>query len=520
MEVLQALGNLGLVAISVVALIAMIIFYKPIRDILENFTRVQVEHGETKLSVSQERDEIEEKAEVQTEEQAVGEMPKASSDGKASQPNLEVEPETSDEWLSEMMFAFSANEIERGETAYKRAQESESDAVQKLKNEAFYLYLRYRSRDAYALGKLQAMIERTSATPEALFEIYKFIGSSYELSNDFLKAAAAYESSAENAQTEDNRANSVGSVARCLFAAGEQEQAYGRVTEEIGKLESNKALSALYKSLASLYESSEDTELRAIALEKALEYAPNDTSLRFDTAYSYGQNSFDTLALLHYDTLLKFEPRSSTSLNNIAVAYGELQMEVHKTRFLKKAVEENESLAAANLAYQYIDAGFVEEAMQILNEAKQKENVHPNVGRALANATEKQETELKTEKQAIENALEQRNFLLSFAEAYLIDCAASDGFEGIWYFDDGTEANAVYEVDTLKIQWERNGKEHYLKAYPKNCGAKITEYSRKEKYISTDLADKGYAVLESGKQINIMILKGGRHTFLTLKRSQ
>jgi Flp pilus assembly protein TadD len=406
-------------------------------------------------------------------------------------------------------------------TTYKRAQEAESDAIQKLQNEAFYLYLRYRCRDVSAFGKLKAMVERANAIPEALFEVYRFIGASYKFSNDFLKAAKAYENSIKNARTEEERADSTGFAADCLFAAGNQEQAYCRIMEEIRKSESSEALSALYKSLAMLYELAEDSEFRAITLEKALEYSPNDVSLRFNAAYSYGENDLDTLALLHYNTLLKFEPNDNKALNNIAVAYGELKILTQKTRFLKKAIKENETLAAANLAYQYIDAGFVEEAMQILNEAKQQENAHPNVGRALAAAAERQELDAEIEKKFIETAREQGRFLLAFAEAYFVDCASAASFEGAWHFFDEVEATAIRENDELKIGWERGGKKHRIVAHVKNQGARITKYTRNDDYFSNDLGDKGYAfLLQEEQQIQIMTLKGHKHSFLTLRRNQ
>jgi tetratricopeptide (TPR) repeat protein len=289
---------------------------------------------------------------------------------------------------------------------------------------------------------------------------------------------------------------------------------------QIDESDDREALFTLYSGLASLYERADDSELRAIALEKAIEFKPNDTQLRFGAAWSYSQSDCNALSLMHYHTLLGFTPDNVTALNNMGVIYGELQMHTKRISSFKEAWEHGETLSAANLAYAYMNGGFVDEAMGILNKAKQGEDVHANVGSALAAVDQKKEAESKKETETLSAAHEQRQFLLSFAEAYFSSRSVTSHFEGAWRFSDSVEATATWSDDKVKINWERSDKKYSMTARVRSLGARITNYTRPGYYPST-LGDNGFAYLsDDGQQMEIMVLTDNKHDFLTLRRSQ
>src|SRR5215217_1746854 len=329
-ETINAISNLWLLALIVLLIVGVILFYKQIRSALDRLIALRFRRGDTELS-----SEFAKSPPVEAE-------PPAYADERATPPQLEVEsreesvvvePGTQSDPFDTMIFAFLRNDILRGEEAYKQLQEAEANAVQKLRNKAVYLYLRYKSGDTSAFEQLQNLAEEENLPSEILPTVYNFIGNCYDLGDNFLKAAEAYEAAAEAAQSEEDRATYIASAAGGLFAAGSREEAFNRVTQEIDKTSTPKALSTLYTELASLYEKTGDSELRAIALEKAIEYQPNDTDLRFGAAYSYSENDLSTLALMHYQTLLEFKPDDTMALNNLGVTYGELNMPVKRSDF-------------------------------------------------------------------------------------------------------------------------------------------------------------------------------------------
>lgn len=517
-EAIRAIGGLWPIVVSIVTLIVVVILRKPLVGILERLKEVQFRRGNTAFSMPLESQSIESKPDPQTQ---VGEQSTAEpEEGNPTDELSYVNPETSGEWLAEMVQAFFDNDMKRGEDAYKHAQDAESNANKKLRNEALYLHLLYRSGDTSALEKLQDLAEQVSSTPEVLSNVKEYIGMSYELASDYRRAAEAYVSANEAAQTEEGRANMTVAAAKCLFSAGDREAAFSKITNGIGSSSKSKALSTLYQGLASLYEKEGNKEFETIALEKAIENSPNDRQLLFGAAYSYDEDEANILSLLHYNTLLEFSPDDPAALNNIGVVYGKLQMPAKQISYYKKAFERDNTLAAANIAYDYMKAGFMDEAMQILTEASQKKDVHSNVGKATSDIDTRKEAESERKKELLEMAQEQRQFLLSFSEAYFADYDTSTDFEGTWFFRDDVVATAEQQNDKLRIEWERGDKKHYIVAYVKNQGAKITQYAREDKYSPSKLADKGYAFLDQERQIKVMVLKDNTHTFLTLKRDQ
>lgn len=443
------------------------------------------------------------------------------SEATLKEEALESQARTSNELLEDMVSAFMSADIERGEEVYEQAQNAESDANEKLRIEAIYLRLRYGRGDTTALDKLQDLVERAKEAPEVLPTVYEFVGSAYDIAEEFQAANKAYESAAEVAPSEEERAQYVNSAAHCLFEAGDSKKAFERLMVEIERTSSRKALSKLYSGLASLHKEAGNTDVRAIALQKALEYKPNDTQLRFNAAYSSNESDLSALSLMHYHILLRLKPDNAAALNNIGVIHEQLDMPIRQVNSYKKASEKGNTLAAANLAYQYLNAGFADEAKDVLNTARVKEDVHPNVGNALAAVPQKEEVESKIEAEALDAAREQRRFLLAFAEAYFTRPSVDPQFEGGWHFPDGIEVETTQSNNRLEMKWKRNDKEHVLSAHTHNCGVLITKYSRRDTYFPSSLGDKGYAYLsEDNQHMQLMVLKDGKHSLLKLERNQ
>jgi tetratricopeptide (TPR) repeat protein len=320
---IEAISGLWLLAFAVVLLVFLVLFRGPLGKVLEKFTRFDLEKGDAKLSVEQRGPDQAEEIEQQSEAlEAV--MPEAE-EPEQSEEVSETEPTTVQGWVTEMLVASAVGDTERLSEAYRKAQDAEDDAAQHLRTESLYWRLRYEQGDTSAFDKLQELVARAEKNPEALPTIYNHIGMAYEIGNDYFKAAEAFDTAAEATSTETSRAQYAVSVARCLFAAGQRKGAFERLANEISDTSTPSALSRLYKGLATLYDKADDPELRAIALEKAIEYSPNDKDLRFYAGYAYAGSGIHTLAFMHYRTLLEFESENAAALNNIGLLYGHLK---------------------------------------------------------------------------------------------------------------------------------------------------------------------------------------------------
>lgn len=307
---------------------------------------------------------------------------------------------------------------------------------------------------------------------------------------------------------------------------------------ELGKVTTPTTVSKLYEELATLYEHDQEPELRAIALEKAIEGRPNDTNLQFGAAYSYSMKKLEALALLYYKTLLHFQPDHATALNNIGVQYRNLEMPIRSVKHYKMSAQLNETLAMANLAYIFMGTGLGEEASDILRRAMQQEHMHQHIGSAVASLSEREEGESKTEERYLNSAREQQRFFLAFAEAYFIANPNGPNFNGSWQLPNGIEVMITQAEAQIEAHGARDGEEYKFTGRPSNRGARI-KIERKTKRTSTlsslfrpptllasfspsDItfsSGAGYAYLSpDGQQLFIMSLESNVPSFETLTR--
>jgi tetratricopeptide (TPR) repeat protein len=399
------------------------------------------------------------------------------------------------------------SDIECGERLFGELQHAEEDGEQKLRNEAIYLYLRYSAGGTSAMDKLFKLLERVGSTPQVLPVVHNCMGMAYEKSDEFAKASESYECAAQASQTDTDRASYKVSVARSTFLLGDPTKARNEIEKELSVSEVPDVRAQLYQGLADLYDRMGNIELKAIALEKAVEYSPNDKHLRFDAAYAYSEAKLECLALLHYLKATEFDPNHSAALNNAGVVYGQMGMPIRQVESYKKASKDH-SLASANIAHQYIRAGFAEEAIDILNEANQKEKVHSNVNGAFSALAAARKSEEDKEKQSLDEARAQRQHLSIFGEAYSDSSARISLPDGQWQLTDGTEVSISENGNILEFRWEKQENKYLIKAMRENRGLKTTTYKRADSY-SSDLADNGYAYITKDSRRIVLVAPHG-----------
>jgi tetratricopeptide (TPR) repeat protein len=278
------------------------------------------------------------------------------------------------------------------------------------------------------------------------------------------------------------------------------------------------ALATLYNGLASLYLMEESYELRGLALEKAIEYQPNDPNLLFQVAYSYSQVGYNELSLLYYNTLLHFSPEYDMALNNIGVAYSRLSMPIKSIDHHKKAFDFGNTLAASNIALGYINAGFSDEARVILEKAREQKDVHRNVGSTFSEIIDKKEKEQKQEKEALESAREQQRFLRSFGEAYFVQTPEIPDINGIWTFPDGAEVTIVQQKEAFTIEWTENKQAYGLKGNLVNRAAQIIVTA--PSYRVNDETGSKLFITPDYMSINLMIKRYSKIEYKKLAKKQ
>lgn len=415
-------------------------------------------------------------------------------DDSRSQVLPPIESGSSDELIDSMLKAIEHGNISQGEGFFKRLQDTETDAVQKLRNEGLFLYFRYIQGESDALDKLNGLVKRTEKSPEAHTYILWLLGIAYETSSDHSKAIQTYSLGIPYCTTADGRARFIIARSKCLHKLGDKQKAFDGIIEEIEISQDSLALCSLYQGIADLYKEAEQWELRAIALERALAEKPNDTDTRFSIAYAYSESKLSSLSILHYKSLTQTNPKYAVALNNLAVEYDRLKMNIMAVSYYKRAVDIGHTLASANLAYQFMNAGFVEEAQRVLDEARKQPIVHANIGSAIAALSTKRESENKQESQIIERAIQQQRFITQYADALFLRSLSEIDIAGEWISESIEDVFILQDDRQAEITWVEEKKKYKISGYITNRVIKATFYQ-----MSYYLGDKELSFSESGK---------------------
>lgn len=414
--------------------------------------------------------------------------------------------------------------FERAEEAFEHVQAEEQDKAKRTATELTYLYYRFKNGDTEALQRLETMAENARSVPERAAETYSYLGLAFQLAGSHQKAEGAYQTAIELATSERQRAVAISYMASAQFQLQRNEEALKTIEEAIASTSDGEAVAILYEGLARHYDETDQQELKALALEKALEHKPEETSLRFDAARAYGDSDFDALSLLHYQIILQISPQNSGALNNAGVDYAALNMRTLAVDSYRKAYALGHTLSAANLGYLYVKSGFTDDAFCLLDEARHQDNPHPNVAAAIASISATREQDEATEKSILKSAREQRAFLSAYAECYFSPSTSPANFAGEWQSDEGYKISISQHGHTVEATWSSNKKNYTFKGQVHRGTAKIATISGRNPdgsiWASTDtIADSGYAYLSLDvRSLAIMGLKGNDPIFMRLNR--
>ncbi len=106
----------------------------------------------------------------------------------------------------------------------------------------------------------------------------------------------------------------------------------------------------MYKFISDFYEKSNEKLHMALALEKAIEYQPNNGDYLFSAAYNYSESELEQMSLVHYSKKIQFEPDGSDSaLNNLGVTLKSLDLKYKSVEYYRQAEQQGSTLSASNL---------------------------------------------------------------------------------------------------------------------------------------------------------------------------
>jgi len=464
MTVAAILGELRdstVLIIAVLTFIALMVYRRPLGEAISRLSHLRVRRGETEVTAA-----------TDGVSPATEDVPSAeqSPDDPSAQGTLLSQEETEhkdeksddpsalrDEMLS-LLFDRRENEAKE---VFSRLLAHEPDARNRKVDQVRWEAVRFMTglAGSDALESLRRMAEDDEIKSDALF----FIGNCLVHVGQLTEAIDAYLQSAESATTAQSQAASLGLAASTQVKAGRSDDAIALLKGAIRDATHDDALYGLWSALADVYDNLDDQEVRAIALQKAVELRPNATTVRFRTAWAYSEADAALAPLVahHYDALLGISPDYAIARNNFGVQLERLEMPLHAVELYESAAERNNTLSMANLAYQFMGAGFGKQASAMLEKAASQPEPHKNVAKATADLAGRKATEGEKKRKLLAMGQQFAEFIREYGAAMIQEPLPLQG--GAWVWDDGKQAELSEPSNhQLKVTWKSGTTDYEL----------------------------------------------------------
>lgn len=296
--------------------------------------------------------------------------------------------------LSEAVDAYIENDLAGFDSKMREMISAEDDEPMKIGLMAWRLAWLYKAGQAERLKELR---ELSQQHPESTDPILR-MGESFDQLGEHAQSIQTYEDGiANSALPADGQLTLLVALSGTLRKAKRFSEGERKLMEALDGTPSDDARAKLHRALADLYDDWGKRDLKHFHLEKSLEANPSDVGTRFSLAYSYSDSGHRLAAIYHY-RIVRTQRGNAWEYNNLGVAMAELDMPITAAKYYRRAIDQHNTLAAANLAGIALASGLADVAEGLVDEAQKQEDVHENVhhvASSLAQSTRREEERLK-----------------------------------------------------------------------------------------------------------------------------
>lgn len=378
----------------------------------------------------------------------------AQSDETSAASEEEQAPKTSN-WIQEVQRLFEENEPEQAESIFSTSQEnSKSSPDEKRFDMFYYQYIRYSyGQEETALAEMEQAVAEAWKGREFASALLLLSGC-YERANSYNLMEKLWQRASEQIEDPKRKTWLLCQLADALSKHQKHDEAINIMEQRLSVAETDSEKMRIYSVIASTELSRGDKETSALAQEKYLELAPDNRDKLFQTAYEQSNADMGILGLLNYQILLTLNPRDDIARNNFGALLGEFDLHGKQIAAYEQAAQKDNTLSMANISYQYIKAGFFEDARSQLDIARKEEDCHENVGKAYYDLDKKQKEEEEKWAKLQEKGLQFQKHCRNYASA-LFDVKHEVRWrEGIWVTDTGQAATVTVNGDELQVKWQ------------------------------------------------------------------
>jgi len=425
------------------------------------------------------------------------------------------EQSLSDLYSAMIDFLEAGDTTHADETFAKFQQSKEADSKTLAIMAIIYHDTRYRSaREDRDRCALEALLEDAQVGDLAASRLASLCA----LSRDYDKAIQYYALATKKAHDPGQKTNWLIKHAETLALINRLSAAKDVVIRALREPIAQEDASRLLTCIAALSKSRGDRLSEAAFLTRAAQLKPADTHTRFNAAFALSEVGIGHLAVSHYRSILAIDTHHAATLNNLGVLYSELEMHCMASDFFSKAWEAGNSLAAANLALQYLEGGFLNDSKRVVDDARKQENIDGRIGDAITAIVTKEEADRARQKEIDSIGIREQSFLSAYVEASL-RVVNFDVFCGLWHSHDGCDVLLGERNQVVGAEYGDDLDRKRIIIVPENWGGRLTLEDWQEWQKAFNKSRSGYAYVdEDGRKLHLFWMEGRSPSFVTWER--
>lgn len=430
----------------VVLIVFMVVFRDALSDFLKRLTGLHYSNGESKLGLNAESPSMSEQAQEKDESRV--------SDEKPQEVEASVGKDGVTNWFSEVDIALENDDVERANKVFKEYELSEIDEAKLHKDKAIYFYLLFsKVNDRDAIPNLEKHSQQ-APTEDLRYNSMTWLSFCLHDSKQYQRDIELWSTELPKFESLHLTVNASQQLAQAYRANGDLDMAKSVVQPLLEQVEKGVLKASIYSTLALIEEDLGNKVLGSYCRDKSVENDPGNLDEVFTSAYNASNSGIDELSISNYVLLTSVSPKKSIAWNNLGVQAKESGCKYKSIELYGKAAELGDTLAKANQGYALLDAGFIDEAERIANEALGMEDVHKNVYGLMSRIETVKKEESSKWKEIQRKASVKQAYYRKYTEKYYVGKCAE--FDGMWSID-----NQVKHIsncsDQINLTWESVG---------------------------------------------------------------
>lgn len=506
-EFIKTIGSQWQFLLVVFLITIFIIKWKTIWSAVSTFTQIRVKRGDNEFEIHREKENV-------PINHQNGQKKVKPKEDDLEDENKDGDTINDDKDFNSLEIQYFDYLIDRNHTEAEKVLNKilEQQETPEKRNDIKIrsLYQRHLYGDTKALNELEDYIknqDNKNNKANALF----YAGLIYKEANNPERAIELFKKSIRITSEEEHKVFCIRELSNIYFENDSKNEAIEILLDNQKEIKNSQNLSKLYLYIAKYYEKQDEKLLQAVAFQKALELVPNDSSLLFDSAYNFSDTKENKdVGLYLYKKLLNYQPKDENTLNNTGVAYANLNLKFQSINYYKKAINQNSSLASANLVHELIKVGLDDEAKDYISKAEKFDEVHDNLIRAKSDLFEKIRDEKELEKSLMDTANKKYKFYKYFGNAAFDNSGTLNHFPSELKIDNHkVRVTFLNNKKVVKINWEVAEEKHSIsgtitnraiQANYKKPKKNIYNFGDHDRYSYDDYAGIGY-ILEKANEM-------------------